>query len=208
MEEKNYHHGNLRIALIEAGIAIVNEEGMESCSLRKVAAKCGVSHAAPYSHFKDKEDLIEAMKVHVTDRFTGVLLAVVKKYEGDKMLITKFGKAYVLFFCENPNYFTFIFGQRSFQVNLTEAFEETESYPPFEIFKKVSMEVMNKLQIPKEKHLQTLIAMWAVVHGAAAIATMGCVEFHDDWGIMIENILCQNMRLGKMAQAEESNANG
>ena len=44
----NYHHGNLRNALIEAGLKIINESGEDSLSLRKVAAACNVSHAAPY----------------------------------------------------------------------------------------------------------------------------------------------------------------
>ncbi len=43
----SYHHGNLRQALIEAGIRIINEKGEDDLSLRKVAAACGVSHAAP-----------------------------------------------------------------------------------------------------------------------------------------------------------------
>ena len=52
-----YHHGNLRQALIDAGIKIINENGEEALSLRKAAAACDVSHAAPYAHFKDKDEL-------------------------------------------------------------------------------------------------------------------------------------------------------
>lgn len=48
MPKKQYHHKDLRNALIEKGIEIVNSEGLHSFSLRKVAAACGVSHAAPY----------------------------------------------------------------------------------------------------------------------------------------------------------------
>ena len=61
MPKKQYHHKDLRNALIEKGIEIVNSEGLYSFSLRKVAAACGVSHAAPYSHFQSKEELLEAM---------------------------------------------------------------------------------------------------------------------------------------------------
>ena len=69
----SYHHGNLRQALIEAGIKIINESGEENLSLRKVAALCNVSHAAPYAHFKDKDELLEAIKSSVTDRFIALL---------------------------------------------------------------------------------------------------------------------------------------
>ena len=51
MEQKRqtYHHKDLRNALIETGIQLVSTEGINAFSLRKVAAACGVSHAAPYS---------------------------------------------------------------------------------------------------------------------------------------------------------------
>ena len=58
MEKKPYHHGELKKALIENGIEFINQYGEEKLSLRKVAEKCGVSNAAPYAHFKDKDDFI------------------------------------------------------------------------------------------------------------------------------------------------------
>ena len=60
MEKKPYHHGELRKALIENGIEFINKYGEEKLSLRKVAEKCGVSNAAPYAHFKDKDDFVNA----------------------------------------------------------------------------------------------------------------------------------------------------
>ena len=65
-QRQTYHHKDLRNALIETGIQIVNTEGVNAFSLRKVAAACGVSHAAPYSHFQNKEELLEAMPVSYT----------------------------------------------------------------------------------------------------------------------------------------------
>ena len=63
-----YHRGNIREALIEARIRIINESGEDALSLRKVASACGVSHAAPYAHFKDKDELIGAIKKSVTEQ--------------------------------------------------------------------------------------------------------------------------------------------
>ena len=54
MENRPYHHGNLRNALIGAGLELINTEGEENLSLRKAALKCGVSNAAPYAHFNSK----------------------------------------------------------------------------------------------------------------------------------------------------------
>ena len=59
--ERKSHHGNLKHDLIEAGIEIIAKEGEKSLSLRKVAASCNVSQAAPYAHFKNKEELIKEL---------------------------------------------------------------------------------------------------------------------------------------------------
>jgi AcrR family transcriptional regulator len=58
---KAYHHGDLRNALIQAGLEMLAEGGARELDLRKVARRAGVSHAAPYRHFKDKQALIAAI---------------------------------------------------------------------------------------------------------------------------------------------------
>src|SRR6476659_4036663 len=58
---KRYHHGDLRNALIQAGQAILAAEGAAGLDLRKVARAAGVSHAAPYRHFADKQALLAAI---------------------------------------------------------------------------------------------------------------------------------------------------
>jgi len=56
-----YHHGNLREALLEAGLALLREHGAESLGLRELARQAGVSRTAPYRHFESKEALIAAI---------------------------------------------------------------------------------------------------------------------------------------------------
>jgi AcrR family transcriptional regulator len=56
-----YHHGDLRRALVEAARAVLEREGPQALSLRAVAREAGVSPAAPYHHFKDKSDLLNAL---------------------------------------------------------------------------------------------------------------------------------------------------
>jgi AcrR family transcriptional regulator len=56
-----HHHGNLRPALVQAGIDILETEGAKGLSLRKIAARVGVSHAAPAHHFKSKSALLVAI---------------------------------------------------------------------------------------------------------------------------------------------------
>jgi AcrR family transcriptional regulator len=56
-----YHHGDLQRALVEAGMAIVEREGVEALSLRAAARRAKVSHAAPYHHFQGKAELLAAV---------------------------------------------------------------------------------------------------------------------------------------------------
>ena len=60
-QKKNYHHGDLRQALLDAGLAMIEETGFGGLSLRKIAARVGVSHAAPEHHFPTLKHLLSAM---------------------------------------------------------------------------------------------------------------------------------------------------
>src|SRR5262245_40005842 len=56
-----YHHGDLRRALLEAALELIRAEGQAVLTLREVARRAGVTHAAPYRHFKNKEALLAAV---------------------------------------------------------------------------------------------------------------------------------------------------
>jgi AcrR family transcriptional regulator len=82
---KQYHHGDLKNALIEAGIQILSQDGLHALSLRKVAQKAGVSHAAPYAHFPDKQALIAAISTEGFRRLYASLEAVTARHAGDPL---------------------------------------------------------------------------------------------------------------------------
>ena len=73
MNGKPYHHGDLRRALIETGIDFIKQKGEEALSLRKIAEICGVSNAAPYAHFKSKDEFIVAIQKYIMDLFAATL---------------------------------------------------------------------------------------------------------------------------------------
>src|SRR6478752_1849039 len=60
-KSRKYHHGNLREALIEAGLVLIAEKGVRALTLREIGARAGVSRMAAYRHFKNKEDLLLAI---------------------------------------------------------------------------------------------------------------------------------------------------
>ncbi len=179
MENRPYHHGNLRNALIEAGIELINEEGLKGFSLRKVAAKCNVSPAAPYSHFKDVDDLIRAMGRHVTEQFTENLRASIRGKEESPEAITLLGRAYISFFMENPQYFQFLFYHSGLTINLDN--DCTDDYPPFVVFKETAYRLFRRAGLPQEDFTPSLIALWSMVQGIASLLTNQGIHYSGNW---------------------------
>lgn len=191
MSNKPYHHGNLRNSLIEAGIELINQEGAKQLSLRKVSALCGVSQTAPYSHFQSKEDLLEAMQDYVTEQFMEVLENAIKSCpnQNEPSVIIQMGKSYVMFFVNNPQYFPFLFSQPCMEINLSLDGDGTKNFPPFELLKTIVFRIFGESGMPKEKLEDTIISLWATVHGLASIATMKNVHYDKDWETKIEDII-------------------
>ncbi len=179
----NYHHGNLRQALIDAGIRIINEKGEENLSLRKVAAACDVSHAAPYSHFRDKDELLEAMKKSVTDSFMLELENAADKGRNAEESIIMMGKAYISFFAKNPDYFTFLFGKLNIVAHLQMDEDHDGDYPPFLLLKNLYKRYLaeNGIKKPPLEQEIEVIKTWALVHGIASITCMKGVSADLNW---------------------------
>jgi AcrR family transcriptional regulator len=187
----NYHHGNLRQALIDAGIKIINDSGEENLSLRKVAAACNVSHAAPYAHFKDKEELIEAIKNNVTEQFMEELESSVNgKASADEAIIAM-GKTYVTFFSNNPDYFVFLFGKQNITAHLQMNKEYKNDYPPFLLLRRMYLKHLDENGLEKsfEEQEIEMIKIWSIVHGMASIACMKGIRSSVNWKDIDERLL-------------------
>ena len=191
MPDKTYHHGNLRNALIEVGISLIHAEGIERLSLRRVAALCGVSQAAPYAHFENKEALVDAMRAYATERFTQALLEAKETVpdENDPRILIEMGKRYVQFFLKNPQYFNFIFSQMWMQIDLDITSDSPTNFPPYMLLKTNALRIFRAQGIPDERIEDMLIAMWSSVHGLTSIATMKNVHYSKNWGDKIEDII-------------------
>ena len=60
-KNQHYHHGDLKRVLIKTAVDLISEQGTGDLSLRKIAQRAGVSHTAPYRHFKDKNAILVAV---------------------------------------------------------------------------------------------------------------------------------------------------
>jgi AcrR family transcriptional regulator len=172
MVKKTYHHGDLKNALIRAGVEILAEQGEGGLSLRQVALRAGVSHAAPYAHFADKQALLAAISTDGFRRLYEKLAAAAHANSADpRQQLLEMASAYLEFAAEDPAHFKVMFSG---------ILEQEKDYPEFvEASKKnygLMVEIVQTCQaagvLPPSPAELTAISIWATVHGLAAL----CLE--------------------------------
>jgi AcrR family transcriptional regulator len=107
---KRYHHGNLREALVEAALSLIEEKGPAGFTMAEAARLAGVSAAAPYRHFSGREELIEEVARRGFEMFADRLERAFD--EGRPSALSAFfaaGRAYLDFARENPAYYIAMF---------------------------------------------------------------------------------------------------
>lgn len=164
--KKEYHHGDLRRAVLEAAFAEVAERGLRELTLREVARKIGVTHAAPYHHFKDREALIEAMAEEAFSELDRALSAskVGVSAAGDQLRVV--GRAYIDFARARPELIEVMFrrsGKGSYQ-------------PESEVGKRAFQHLVDAVidcqthgLAPTGDPFQIALAAWSLVHGFSAL---------------------------------------
>jgi AcrR family transcriptional regulator len=105
-----YHHGNLRAALLDAGLALVAERGVDGFTLRELSRRAGVSHAAPYHHFADRSALVRALIAESYEELGRALAAAAEGEGADPVeRIAAMGTGYVRFALANPERYRLMF---------------------------------------------------------------------------------------------------
>ena len=112
-----YHHGDLRRALIDAGVAIVTEEQNWGFSLREVARRAGVSHNAPYNHFAEKRDLLDAVAAVGFDTLRHEMRSAMDDSGDAATSLLSIARAYVTFAAGNPALYRLMFGSELAKVD-------------------------------------------------------------------------------------------
>lgn len=173
MSRKTYHHGDLKNALIKAGVEILAKEGIEGLSLRKVAQRADVSHNAPYSHFPDKQSLIAAISTEGFNQLYAELDAAISAYpKNPKKQLQQGVLAYVQFALNNTD---------TFKIMFSGVLEKEKDYPAFiEISQRTFQRVVDVVKAcQKAGVLQAgsselmAIAVWGQVHGIISLALEG-----------------------------------
>ncbi|WP_432403068.1 TetR/AcrR family transcriptional regulator [Wukongibacter sp. M2B1] len=166
MIKQNYHHGNLKESLIDKGLELLNEVGYEAFSMRKLATICGVSHSAPYRHFKNKDELISTIRFKALEHFNQYLKTSIKAYPNPKEVIKEMGKRYLKFFIEYPDYLDFLFLNSSpgnIKIQNNQALFSDN--PAFKFFTEKCVEYLESVSVDKSDLMINIISIWSLIHG-------------------------------------------
>jgi AcrR family transcriptional regulator len=173
MQPKHYHHGDLKNALIQAGVEILSKEGLGGLSLRKVAQRAGVSHNAPYSHFADKQSLIAAISTEGFRQLYVELDSVISSYAEDpKSQLQEGAWAYAQFAIHNTD---------TFKIMFSGVLEKEKEYPAFvEISTKTFRRVVDVVRASQDAGLLrpappeiAAVAVWGQIHGIISLMLEG-----------------------------------
>jgi AcrR family transcriptional regulator len=167
---RHYHHGNLRTALIAAGIQLIQQKGVRALTLREIGRKVGVSRMAAYRHFADREALLAAISEVGFTRFADCLEAArasVPHTAGQfEAQMSAMALAYVRFAAEHPAHYEVMFGPAARNVRRhSEAAERS-----FRILEETIQDGQRQSRVRDASSTELARAVWAMVHG---ISTLG-----------------------------------
>jgi AcrR family transcriptional regulator len=172
-----YHHGDLKKALVDAGVAILAETGVKNLSLREAARRVGVSHTAPYRHFEDKDALLAAIAEEGFHRLIFKLQEGIAKYPNNPLQRHyAIGEAYVQFAVENPNHLHVMFGN---------VLEDHKMYPDLKQVSEKSfgllVQTIKDCQkagvVKKTNPIQLALVAWSAIHGLSMLT----IEKRNKW---------------------------
>lgn len=177
---RQYHHGDLRRALLDAALQLASERGLANFTLREVARLAGVSHNAPYHHFADKAALVEALAVENFVLLERDLREAYERVEGtslDKLLAI--GVAYVRFALQHPAAFRLMFRPELHQPGIENESGAVElaGYESYQILLNATRLAQQEGLIAADMDVQLLsIAAWSMVHGLAVLLLDNSVQ--------------------------------
>lgn len=166
-----YHHGDLREALIVAARQLVKEAGADSFSLADACRLAGVSTAAPYRHFKDREEIVAEVTARGFQALTTKMKRAVAKHgEGTQAAIIAIGQAYVAFAAREQGLFRHMFGRKPSVIEF-----ETVSKAGGDCFGYLIEQVTIYCRAKgiERDTMEIAVELWTFVHGAASLLIDG-----------------------------------
>jgi AcrR family transcriptional regulator len=168
-DSRPYHHGDLRRALVLAAEAVLEREGPSALSLRAVAREAGVSPAAPYHHFKDKNELLNAVAIEGFAQLKRAMAEAISHAAPDDKR-SAIGIAYVEFAQANPAIYRVMYDCARNGEGLPGDDDALEPEHGYDLVKETIAEAADGQLSELDLEL-TVIASWCAAHGLAEMCT-------------------------------------
>jgi AcrR family transcriptional regulator len=191
--KKSYHHGNLREALLEAAIDIIDDEGTGNLTIRHLADRVGVSHAAPAYHFKDKSALLVAVATEgfrrLGEYFQRSLSSADLADPAER--VRQLGHAYIDFALSHPSHYRVMFGPDLSGMKIDDPEFVNVASGAFGFLHETMREIYpdfseaDPAQSPGEEGMNSLTAAlsaWSTVHGIVMLWIDGTLQCQfEEW---------------------------
>ena len=162
-QPRAYHHGDLRNGLLEAARCILEEQSLNALTLRAVARRAGVSHAAPYRHFPNHEALLVELAIEGFDELREALGEAARSSGSESDRIAHIGAAYMRFVAARPALSRLMFGGQ---------LPNRDQFPALGLkADAIGTEIGNSLSDPALG-----LAVWSSVHGLAMLVLENVID--------------------------------
>ena len=178
-----YHHGDLRAALLDAGLRLLRARSVDDLGLRELAREVGVSAGAIYRHFPEKNALMAALAVEGLERLAQSQRQAARSAGGGKVGFLASGMAYVRFAVDNPALFRLVFSAAQ-QGDPLEAQLDSVSSALRDLRRDI--EALMPADAPAAERKAAALHAWALVHGLAQLVLDRQIAV--DWRL-IERVL-------------------
>jgi AcrR family transcriptional regulator len=163
-----YHHGDLRRALIDTALAMVTEEGAWNFTLREVARRAGVSHAAPYNHFADKSALLAEVAALGFQALRREMEAAGHRPRSSRQALLGISSAYVRFGVGHPAHYRLMFGPE---------LADKDRYPMLQQASDATFAALTSAlergqaagEVRRGSVREQAVAAWSLVHGLTTL---------------------------------------
>ena len=168
-DKNKYHHGDLRSALLDTAMTVISELGPQGLTIREVARRVGVSHAAPYRHFADKNELILAAVEQGFELMRATMDKEKAAAEPDP--VSQFaasGMAYVNFALEHPAYYRVMFSGDLLSTTGDITLQHTSRDALQEMVSNI-IECQQLGLIRQGDPVTQALALWSTIHGFVSL---------------------------------------
>lgn len=173
---RGYHHGRLRQALIDEALAVMDSEGRRAVTLRTLAARVGVSPAAPYRHFRDREELLGAVAEGVYRALERALGVAFLTESGDpRARLVSVGVAYVRFAHDHPARFRLLFLREEESGKGAELALRAAGLAALEPLQQAAHDAWREAARGGDP-AEAVIVAWSLIHGLATLGAEGRLE--------------------------------